>query len=180
MLVQHQKFFFFLFSFLFSFFSFLLSRLGQGLFLLLCVYLSLSFLFSLNSNSNAVSAADYPVDVVYTWVNGSDPRQIQALLQARQRYFGNSDRQHRFRRCFFFFFFSFSFLFLSDVNVSSDGDETVQASRFIDNEELRFSLRSLVQFAPWIRTVFLVTNGQVKKKEYTMAKISFFLRCPTG
>lgn len=30
-----------------------------------------------------------------------------------------------------------------------------------DNEELRFSLRSLTQFAPWVRQVYLVTNGQV-------------------
>ena len=30
-----------------------------------------------------------------------------------------------------------------------------------DNEELRYSLRSLWQFAPWIRRVFIVTNGQV-------------------
>ncbi len=35
------------------------------------------------------------------------------------------------------------------------------AARFHDNDELRFSLRSLELFAPWIRTVHIVTNGQV-------------------
>lgn len=30
-----------------------------------------------------------------------------------------------------------------------------------DNEELRFSMRSLEKFAPWVRRVYLVTNGQV-------------------
>jgi hypothetical protein len=33
--------------------------------------------------------------------------------------------------------------------------------RFRSRDELRYSLRSLEQHAPWIRTVYLVTNGQV-------------------
>lgn len=33
-------------------------------------------------------------------------------------------------------------------------------NRFRDNDELKFSLRSLGRFAPWIRRVFLVTSGQ--------------------
>lgn len=35
--------------------------------------------------------------------------------------------------------------------------------RFIDNEELRYSLRSAQMFAPWIRKIFIVTNGQIPK-----------------
>ncbi|XP_068087207.1 N-acetylglucosamine-1-phosphotransferase subunits alpha/beta [Anabrus simplex] len=34
-------------------------------------------------------------------------------------------------------------------------------SRFEDKEELRYSLRSLEKFAPWVRHVYLVTNGQI-------------------
>lgn len=34
-------------------------------------------------------------------------------------------------------------------------------SRFEDKEELRYSLRSLEKHAPWIRRVYLVTNGQI-------------------
>ncbi|MBR3675745.1 MAG: Stealth CR1 domain-containing protein [Alphaproteobacteria bacterium] len=33
--------------------------------------------------------------------------------------------------------------------------------RFIDNEELRYSLRSVEQNAPWIHKIFIVTNGQI-------------------
>ncbi|XP_052260463.1 N-acetylglucosamine-1-phosphotransferase subunits alpha/beta-like isoform X1 [Dreissena polymorpha] len=40
-------------------------------------------------------------------------------------------------------------------------DEDISASRFEDNEELRYSLRSLERFAPWVRHVFIVTNGQL-------------------
>ena len=40
-------------------------------------------------------------------------------------------------------------------------DEDVSASRFEDNEELRYSLRSLERFAPWVRHIYIVTNGQL-------------------
>ncbi|KAG7454505.1 hypothetical protein MATL_G00260380 [Megalops atlanticus] len=40
-------------------------------------------------------------------------------------------------------------------------DEDVSASRFEDNEELRYSLRSVERHAPWVRHVFIVTNGQI-------------------
>lgn len=39
--------------------------------------------------------------------------------------------------------------------------DVVSASRFQDNEELRYSLRSVERFAPWVRHVFIVTNGQI-------------------
>ncbi|KAJ8374043.1 hypothetical protein SKAU_G00046230 [Synaphobranchus kaupii] len=40
-------------------------------------------------------------------------------------------------------------------------DEDVSASRFEDNEELRYSLRSVERHAPWVRHVFIITNGQI-------------------
>ncbi|XP_004623974.1 N-acetylglucosamine-1-phosphotransferase subunits alpha/beta [Octodon degus] len=43
----------------------------------------------------------------------------------------------------------------------SKQDEDVSASRFEDNEELRYSLRSVEKHAPWVRNVFIVTNGQI-------------------
>ena len=39
-------------------------------------------------------------------------------------------------------------------------EEDVAANRFQDNDELRFSLRSLEKYAPWIRHIYIVTNGQ--------------------
>lgn len=35
------------------------------------------------------------------------------------------------------------------------------ANRFRDNEELRFSLRSLDKYAPWVRHIYIVTDNQV-------------------
>ncbi|CAL4123915.1 unnamed protein product, partial [Meganyctiphanes norvegica] len=45
-----------------------------------------------------------------------------------------------------------------------DNQDTLKETdinRFEDNEELRYSLRSLEKFAPWVRQVYLVTNGQI-------------------
>ncbi|XP_059170682.1 N-acetylglucosamine-1-phosphotransferase subunits alpha/beta-like [Physella acuta] len=40
-------------------------------------------------------------------------------------------------------------------------DDVVASNRFEDNEELRYSLRSLERFAPWVRHIYIVTNGQI-------------------
>lgn len=76
---------------------------------------------------------DFPIDAVYTWVDGSDP----VWAAARERAAGGS----------------------------ADDEKAAQtaAARYRDREELRYSLRSLEQYAPWIRSVFLVTAGQVPK-----------------
>ncbi|KAL0122045.1 hypothetical protein PUN28_007081 [Cardiocondyla obscurior] len=67
-----------------------------------------------------------PIDVVYTWVNGSDP----AFLHSLQKHVP-----------------------IADLNA--------RASRFSDKDELRYSLRSLEMYAPWVRHVYIVTNGQI-------------------
>ncbi|XP_058481469.1 N-acetylglucosamine-1-phosphotransferase subunits alpha/beta [Solea solea] len=43
----------------------------------------------------------------------------------------------------------------------SKQDEDVSASRFEDNEELRYSMRSVEKHAPWVRHIFIITNGQI-------------------
>jgi len=39
--------------------------------------------------------------------------------------------------------------------------EDISASRFEDNDELRYSLRSVEKHAPWVRHIFIVTDGQI-------------------
>ncbi|RVE56647.1 hypothetical protein OJAV_G00223430 [Oryzias javanicus] len=57
---------------------------------------------------------------------------------------------------------SSAFLFWDLTAISqSKQDEDVSASRFEDNEELRYSLRSVERHAPWVRHIFIVTNGQI-------------------
>jgi hypothetical protein len=69
----------------------------------------------------------FPVDVVYTWVDGSDP----AWLERR-----------------------------ASVSGSSYHEEAANAARYADHQELRYSLRSLEMYAPWVRTIHLVTDDQ--------------------
>ena len=52
--------------------------------------------------------------------------------------------------------------FLKKENQNFD-EETNGDKRFFDNEELRYSLRSLEQYAPWINHVYIVTDRQTPK-----------------
>ena len=69
------------------------------------------------------------IDLVYLWVNGSDPK-----WQAKHNAcIGKTEAN-------------------SDVNC--DG-------RYADNDELKYSLRSVDMYAPWIHRIFIVTDDQV-------------------
>ncbi|OQS00338.1 N-acetylglucosamine-1-phosphotransferase subunits alpha/beta, partial [Thraustotheca clavata] len=101
-------------------------------------------------NINLEKEAPYmgygPIDVVYTWVNGTDPRwkaeknywHRKWHAEIHGQYFNESDQ----------------------ANVV-DASAAASDNRFRDNEELRYSLRSIEKYAPWVRHVFLVTDGQV-------------------
>ena len=78
----------------------------------------------------------FPVDAVFTWVDGSDP----AWVEARRSRWDNVTKA-RGRGVAF-------------------GEDALAPARFRDNGELRFALRSLALYAPWIRTVHIVTAGQ--------------------
>ena len=81
---------------------------------------------------NAIGAED-AVDVVIAWVDGRD-RKHRAK---RRRYLANSGGDARHER------------------------GAAGARRFSDNDEIRFCLRSICNYAPWVRTIWLVTDDQV-------------------
>jgi hypothetical protein len=78
-----------------------------------------------------IAEVTFPVDAVYLWVDDADP-----AWRARR------DRA------------------LLALGLGTDHESALDA-RFRQHDELRYSLRSLSQFAPWIRQVHLVTDGQV-------------------
>jgi hypothetical protein len=47
------------------------------------------------------------------------------------------------------------------LEAPKEEDDTMSANRYRDSEELRYSLRSLVKNAPWIRHIYLVTDNQI-------------------
>lgn len=46
------------------------------------------------------------------------------------------------------------------IGVSEEGSAVNCDGRYADNDELRYSLRSVAAYAPWIRKIFIVTDGQ--------------------
>jgi hypothetical protein len=83
-----------------------------------------------------VSECTFPVDVVYTWVDGDDPVWNQARVDRLARLSGTESETARAR-------------------------ESSGQARFVSRNELRYSLRSVHLFTPWVRTIHLVTAGQV-------------------
>ncbi|MDF1553204.1 MAG: Stealth CR1 domain-containing protein [Deferrisomatales bacterium] len=75
------------------------------------------------------------IDVVYTWVDGSDPR-----WRAKREFVLRGS---------------------SGIEARRGGDTGEHC--FSDNAELKFSLRSLECHAPWVRRVYLVTDAQVPR-----------------
>ena len=48
------------------------------------------------------------------------------------------------------------------ISLSLDNsDSDFSSNRFADNNELKYSLRSVDKYVPWIRKIFIVTNGQI-------------------
>ncbi len=70
------------------------------------------------------------IDIVYTWVDGSDPLWRKRKSEQMQKY--------------------------GKVAPASNSE-----ARFMDNQELRYSLRSIHQFAPWVNNIYIVTDNQV-------------------
>jgi hypothetical protein len=84
------------------------------------------------SGLNMVGAKD-AIDVVITWVDGRD-------------------RQHRAKRK----------QYRADPGGDTEPEREANGTRrFSDNDEIRFCLRSIHNYAPWVRTVWLVTDDQV-------------------
>ena len=72
-----------------------------------------------------------PIDVVYTWVDGNDPAWQQRKARA-----------------------------LHGRTESSLHDLAANASRYASRDELKYSLRSVDMYAPWVRHIYLVTDDQ--------------------
>jgi len=77
----------------------------------------------------------FPVDLVYLWVDGNDP-----TWRTKKQYWQNK------------------------LSAETELDaQSTDNGRFIDNEELKYSLRSVEKYAPWINKIFIVTDNQIPK-----------------
>ena len=99
-----------------------------------------------------------PFDVVYTWVNGSDPKwRAKKELWSKPKSSYSSNFNETLSE-----FNNTTTNSTSDVNATTIAqDDRMSLNRYRDSEELRYSLRSLVKNAPWIRHIYLVTDNQI-------------------
>ncbi|OHS92721.1 hypothetical protein TRFO_40938 [Tritrichomonas foetus] len=70
------------------------------------------------------------VDLVYTWVNGRDPKWLNKFYNAVREEHIHIPRKHI-------------------------------STRFLDYEELKYSLRSVDLYLPWINKIYIVTASQI-------------------
>ena len=75
---------------------------------------------------------DFPVDIVYTWVDGSDKR-WQSKKENILKKYG---------------------IYQKSTDVSGQ-------KRFSNNDELKYSLRSVQKYCPWIRNIYIITDNQI-------------------
>nr|WP_281382009.1 stealth family protein [Nocardiopsis mwathae] len=80
-----------------------------------------------------VDDVDFPIDVVYTWVDGDEP----AMREKRTKYIGETE-----------------------IDIA---DREFGESRYTSHDELRYSLRSVWMYAPFVRNIYVVTDGQVPR-----------------
>lgn len=82
-------------------------------------------------NRTMIDDVRFPIDVVYTWVDGDDPtwQEKRSSLQA-------------------------------EIDGVAYHSEATHSARFTSRDELLYSLRSLEAYAPWVNHVFLVTDNQ--------------------
>lgn len=73
----------------------------------------------------------FPVDIVYTWVDDADPAWLERKHHALEDVVGH------------------------ELNFAATA-----AGRFKNRDELKYSLRSIWQFAPWVNHIYIVTDDQ--------------------
>ncbi|MBQ7126229.1 Stealth CR1 domain-containing protein [bacterium] len=74
---------------------------------------------------------DIKIDLVYLWVDGNDKKWQEEKITWAKK-----------------------------LNIQTNFYQN-SSCRFIDNDELKYSLRSAEMYAPWINKIFIITNGQV-------------------
>lgn len=77
---------------------------------------------------------DFPVDLVYTWVDGNDP----VWREKRNKY-------------------------MPERPTTGHVPNHINDARWRENNELMYSLRSVELYAPWINRIYIVTDGQCPK-----------------
>ncbi len=82
--------------------------------------------------SEVMTVNDTKIDIVYTWVDGNDPK----WLEKKGQYFHADEK---YKNCI---------------------KDQISEERYSDNQELLYSMRSVEYFAPWVNHIYIVTDQQ--------------------
>lgn len=74
---------------------------------------------------------DFPVDIVYTWVDDQDTQWQEKKKNV-----------------------------LTNLNINPEANE---ACRFVNNNELLFSIRSIYKYCSWFNKIYIITDSQIPK-----------------
>ncbi len=85
----------------------------------------------------------FPIDIVFTWVNGNDPEWIKKYKKFKS------------------------------INIESHGQHATNQARFSDHNELYYSISSIIKYLPWVEKIYLITDSQIPSwiKEFQIVKI---------
>lgn len=74
---------------------------------------------------------DYPIDIVFTWVNDSDVN-----WSNKYNYYKGS------------------------IDLTGLGNYAIDNARFSNHDELYYSIKSIKKNIPWVRMIYIITDGQ--------------------
>lgn len=94
---------------------------------------------ALSLEKNILNISNSPVDIVYTWVNKNSVWEKEYSIYSQS------------------------------VDAHSIGQYATDSARFEDHDELLYSIKSVRQFLPWVRNIFVVTNNLINIPEYLVA-----------
>lgn len=77
----------------------------------------------------------FPIDIVYTWVDSNDIE----FIRNKNKYENVMSEMQK------------------------EKEEISDIARFESHDELKYSIRSIFEYAPWVNHIYIVTNGQVPK-----------------
>ncbi|MFO3904273.1 Stealth CR1 domain-containing protein [Enterobacter hormaechei] len=73
---------------------------------------------------------NFPIDVVFTWVDDKDPEWVARYNYWRKMYCGDTGRHAK------------------------------DPARFSNHDELKYSLHCVIKHIPWVRNIFIITDNQ--------------------
>lgn len=86
---------------------------------------------------HSAELCDFPIDVVYTWVNDQDPDWQELYANHVQNKLPEVD---------------------TPEHENDNNSKATNLSRFKNRDELKYSIRSIHRHIPWVRNIYVLTN----------------------